>query len=122
MTAPAHNPTRNNTQRQLQATPFSGQFKPRRFPLSYLSNSPQVRAVLIGGRSRTLFASMLRAAFPGDSDNERAERGAPVLGISTRHFRRLLQCEHDAKVAQVLAVFVLIGFEAAIKITTRQER
>jgi hypothetical protein len=62
---------------------------------------------------------MLRHAFPGDSDNERAERGAPVLGVSVRHFRRLLNCEHDAKAPQVLAVLVLIGLEAAIKIIFR---
>jgi hypothetical protein len=65
---------------------------------------------------------MLRKAFPGDSDNERAERGAPVLGISVRHFRRLLNCEHDAKLAQVLAVLILVGFEAAIKITGQDGR
>ena len=39
-----------------------------------------------------------------------------VLGISPRHFRRLLQEEHDAKAPQVFAVIILIGFEAAMKI------
>jgi hypothetical protein len=77
---------------------------------------------LCGETGRRIFAAMLRLAFHGDSDNERAERGAPVLGISVRHFRRLLQCEHDAKVPQVLAVFLLIGFEAAITIINRGGR
>jgi len=93
----------------------------RGFIVTLLSNSP-ARAILRGERGRIVFAEMLRRAFPGDSDNERAERGAPVLGISVRHFRRLLNLEHDAKVSQVLAVVILIGFEAAIKITGQDGR
>ena len=62
----------------------------------------------------------LRRAFPGDSDNERAIRGAPVLGISVRHFRRLLNCEHDAKVREVFAVIALLGFEAALTVFHRK--
>lgn len=94
---------------------------PRGIIVTLLSNSA-VRSILSGDRSRVVFAAMLRRAFPGDSDNERAERGAPVLGISVRHFRRLLNCEHDAKVSQVLAVLILVGFEAAIKMTGQDGR
>jgi hypothetical protein len=56
----------------------------------------------------------MRRAFPGDSDNERAEAASPVLGISVRHARRLLNCEHDAKAPQVLALLVLAGFEISL--------
>lgn len=83
-------------------------------PLSHPSNSRSARAMLRGSTSRETFAAMLRRAFPGDSDNERAIRAAPVLGLSERHVRRLLNCEHDAKVREVFAVFALLGFEAAL--------
>jgi hypothetical protein len=86
-----------------------------------MSNSA-VRAIQRGGASRAIFAAMLRRAFPGISDNERALRGAPVLGISSRHFRRLLQCEHDAKAREVFAVVLIIGFEAAITIIGQSGR
>lgn len=85
-----------------------------------LSNSRAARMMLRGTVSRDLFAAMLRRAFPGDSDNERAIRGAPVLGISVRHFRRLLNCEHDAKVREVFAVIALLGFEAALSVFHRR--
>lgn len=80
------------------------------------SNSRTARALLRGGVSRRIFANLLRRAFPGDSDNQRAIAGAPVLGISERHFRRLLQEEHDASAPQVLAVLVLISGEAALSL------
>lgn len=90
-------------------------------PRMDLSNSPRrtAQVMLRGTVSRKIYAAMLRKAFPGDSDNERAMRGAPVLGISVRHFRRLLNCEHDAKVPEVFAVIALIGFEAALSILHR---
>jgi hypothetical protein len=81
-----------------------------------VTSSRSAALFLRGDLSRQVFAAMLRRAFPGDSDTERAERGGPVLGISPRHFRRLLQCEHDAKVSQVFAVVALVGVETFLSI------
>ncbi len=84
--------------------------------MSFPSSSRSAAVFLRGDQSRKVFAAMLRRAFPGDSDTERAEIGGRVLGISPRHFRRLLQCEHDARVSHVLAVFTLVGVETALSI------
>jgi hypothetical protein len=84
--------------------------------MSFPSSSRAAAGFLRGDLSRQVFATLLRLAFPGDSDTERAETGGPVLGISPRHFRRLLQCEHDAKAPQVFAVVVLVGVETFLSI------
>lgn len=74
----------------------------------------RVRSLVSGSASRALFAKMLWRAFPADSEHAVAEKAAPVLGLSERHIRRLLQCDHSAKIEHFLAVAALVGFEATL--------
>lgn len=123
-TAPAR--THKNTTDCSQAE------KPNRVPIPLIFSGAYVtsvsgflwRSLLSGDRSRAIFAAMVWLAFarPGDSENEVCERAGPVLGLSPRHVRRLLQKECSARVEHVLAVVMLIGFESAMKIIERGGR
>lgn len=71
--------------------------------------------------SREVFARMLWRAFPGDTENEVADRAAPVLGIGQRQVRRLLRRECSAKVGQVLAVTLILGVEETLTLIYGRE-
>lgn len=70
---------------------------------------------------------MLARAFPPTrvspetSPNAIAERAAPVLGISHRQARRLVNGECSAKVGQVLAVVFLLGVELTLTVAYGSE-
>ena len=81
-----------------------------------------IRTILNGQVSRKVVARMIWAAFPGPSENEVSERASLVLGLSDRHIRRLLRCEHDVNGAVVLTLIALIGMEAAFSIMGREAR
>jgi hypothetical protein len=69
---------------------------------------------------RRLFSRMLWQAFPSHSEHEVAEKAAPILGLSERHVRRLLQCDHSAKIEHFLAVAAIVGFEAVLSMVNEK--
>lgn len=99
----------NNTRRQ-------NRIEPRHRRGSQVTFPSRSRAAVLtrGHRARRIFADMLWQAFPLDSETAIAERAAPVLDLAPRHVRRLLRCEHDAKIKHFLIVAALIGVEAAL--------
>ena len=86
----------------------------RRGYLMTFASYSRMRAILSAHDSRKLFARMLWRAFPADSEHGVAEKAAPVLGLTERHVRRLLQCEHSVKIEHFLCVAALVGFETVL--------
>jgi hypothetical protein len=65
--------------------------------------------------SRRWFASLLWRAFPGKSERQVAQLGAPVLDVSERQIINWLRCDNDAALSYVTAVMVLAGVEVVLE-------
>lgn len=123
LSAPRHRRAEKNTSLPAQARIRSGIVSNSYIgaSLTLLSNS-RPRATRAGEiAARVIFRTMLRKAFPGDSDNETAIKAERVLGLDQRHIRRLLNLEHDAKFRDALAVMAILGFEAALPFLMRKD-
>jgi hypothetical protein len=64
---------------------------------------------------RAWFAALLWRAFPSASENELSERAGPVLGLSPRQVRNLLQCKHDASWPVMLKALTIAGGEVVFR-------
>jgi hypothetical protein len=68
-----------------------------------------------GSKSRRWFCDLLWRAFPSQSENDLANKAAPVLGVSARQVRNWLREENDASLKYVAAVLAVAGAEIVFK-------
>ena len=80
-------------------------FAPRRVPREYGADV---------GRDRMI--RLLRAAFPGRSDPEIADRAALYLGVTDRTVRNWLAGSHEARLGDAIRLGWLVGWEAFLSI------